>query len=101
MFDIGFAEMALIALIALLVLGPERLPLVARKLGLIMGKSRRMFNKFQQEFMRETNEIERQVQSQILAVKETVKETEEEFEKLITEEYKDEDFSDKSEEQVD
>ncbi len=98
MFDIGFAEMALIALIALLVLGPERLPLVARKLGAIMGKSRRMFNKFQQEFMRETNEIERQVQTQLLAVKDTVKQTEEEFEKLITEEYKDPDFTDESEE---
>ena len=98
MFDIGFAEMTLIALIALLVLGPERLPLVARKLGSIFGQSRRMFNKYQQEFMRKTNEMERQVQSQLLAVKETVKETEEEFEKLITEEYKDEYFSDESEE---
>lgn len=38
MFDVGFAELLLLSLIALLVLGPERLPRVARTLG---GLSRR------------------------------------------------------------
>ena len=33
MFDIGFAELLLLSLIGLLVLGPERLPRVARTLG--------------------------------------------------------------------
>ena len=37
MFDVGFAELFLLALIGLLVLGPERLPAVARKLGSWIG----------------------------------------------------------------
>jgi len=90
MFDIGFTEMAVIAVIALVVLGPERLPVVARKVGKIFGYSRRMFAKFQQEIMQETRDIERKIQSQVLAVKQTVEQTESEFEKLITEEYVDE-----------
>jgi len=41
MFDIGFWELLLIAVVALLVIGPERLPGVARKTGLWVGKMRR------------------------------------------------------------
>ena len=41
MFDIGFSEMLLIGLIALIVLGPKRLPEVARSAGLWAGKLRR------------------------------------------------------------
>lgn len=40
MFDIGFAEIFLLSLIGLLVLGPERLPAVARTLGGLMRKAR-------------------------------------------------------------
>lgn len=40
MFDIGFWELALIAVIGLIVLGPERLPAVARTLGLWAGRAR-------------------------------------------------------------
>ncbi len=40
MFDVGFAELFLLALIGLLVLGPERLPGVARTLGGFMRKAR-------------------------------------------------------------
>jgi sec-independent protein translocase protein TatB len=41
MFDIGFSEMGLIAVVALMVLGPERLPRVARQMGQWMGKLQR------------------------------------------------------------
>ncbi len=41
MFDIGFWELALIGVIALLVVGPERLPALARKVGLWVGRMRR------------------------------------------------------------
>ena len=40
MFDIGFFELILIGIVALLVIGPERLPGVARKAGLWVGKMR-------------------------------------------------------------
>ena len=41
MFDIGFSEMLVLAVVALVVLGPERLPKVARQAGAWMGKLRR------------------------------------------------------------
>ncbi len=44
MFDIGFFEIGLIAVIALLILGPERLPGVARKAGMWIGKMKSMVN---------------------------------------------------------
>lgn len=40
MFDIGFLELCLIGVIALLVIGPEKLPRVARTVGLWLGKAR-------------------------------------------------------------
>ena len=40
MFDIGFFELILIAIVALLVIGPERLPHVAKSAGLWIGKMR-------------------------------------------------------------
>lgn len=40
MFDIGFSELFLLAVVGLLVLGPERLPQVARTLGALMRKAR-------------------------------------------------------------
>jgi sec-independent protein translocase protein TatB len=41
MFDIGFWELCLIGVVALLILGPERLPTVARTAGLWVGRARR------------------------------------------------------------
>ncbi len=41
MFDVGFWELGLIALVALIVIGPERLPKVARTVGLWLGRGRR------------------------------------------------------------
>ncbi|MET0066091.1 MAG: Sec-independent protein translocase protein TatB [Candidatus Thiodiazotropha sp.] len=41
MFDVGFWELGLIALVALIVIGPERLPKVARTAGLWLGRGRR------------------------------------------------------------
>lgn len=42
MFDVGLSELAVIFVVGLLVLGPERLPQVARQLGQWAGKARRM-----------------------------------------------------------
>ena len=44
MFDIGFSEMIVIAIIALVVLGPEKLPRVARTAGHLVGRMQRYVN---------------------------------------------------------
>lgn len=49
MFDIGFLELALIGIVALLVLGPERLPKAARTMGLWIGKIKRSVSGMQRE----------------------------------------------------
>jgi sec-independent protein translocase protein TatB len=41
MFDIGFTELLVIGLVALIVIGPERLPRVARTLGILAGRLQR------------------------------------------------------------
>jgi sec-independent protein translocase protein TatB len=41
MFDIGFSELVVIAVVALIVIGPERLPKVARTAGILLGRLRR------------------------------------------------------------
>lgn len=44
MFDIGFLEIIVILIIALLVIGPERMPEVARKIGQFVGKTKRFIH---------------------------------------------------------
>lgn len=53
MFDIGFAELTLIFIIGLVVLGPERLPTVARTIGHWLGRARSTFNNLKNELERE------------------------------------------------
>ena len=53
MFDIGFGEIILISVIALLVAGPERLPGMLRTLGVWFSRVRRMVNSVKNEFERE------------------------------------------------
>jgi sec-independent protein translocase protein TatB len=44
MFDISFTELLVIGVIALIVIGPERLPKVARTMGLLFGRAQRYVN---------------------------------------------------------
>ena len=53
MFDIGFWELCLIAVVALLILGPERLPTAARTAGKWIGKIRGMVANVKSEIDRE------------------------------------------------
>lgn len=53
MFDIGFTELLVVFIVALLVVGPERLPMVARKFGLYVGKLRRSFQSIKDEVEQE------------------------------------------------
>ena len=53
MFDIGFSEMMVIAVLALIVIGPERLPKVARTLGHLAGRLRRYVEDVKADISRE------------------------------------------------
>ena len=53
MFDIGFAELLLVGLVALIVFGPERLPGAARTAGLWIGRLKRSFSAIKAEVERE------------------------------------------------
>ncbi len=66
MFGISFSELLLVALIALLVLGPERLPGAARTAGLWIGRIKRSFNAIKTEVEREigADEIRRQLHNE-------------------------------------
>lgn len=59
MFDIGFIELLICGIIALLVLGPERLPTAARAAGRWIGGARRMVGQF-------TSELDRQLKAEEL-----------------------------------
>ncbi|PIE44187.1 MAG: twin-arginine translocase subunit TatB [Gammaproteobacteria bacterium] len=59
MFDIGFLELVLLGIVALLVLGPEKLPHAARTAGQWVGTARRMVN-------RVTREIDQEIKTQEL-----------------------------------
>ncbi len=49
MFDIGFWEFALIGVITLIVVGPEKMPAIARKAGKYAGKAKRFMAKIQED----------------------------------------------------
>jgi sec-independent protein translocase protein TatB len=58
MFEVGFSEMLLIALVALLVLGPNKLPKLARDVGRWAGRARQMVRQMQDQLDHETRVTE-------------------------------------------
>jgi sec-independent protein translocase protein TatB len=68
MFDIGFSEIVVIAVVALIVIGPERLPKAARTLGHLFGRLQRYVNDVKADINREMEldelrKLQQQVQS--------------------------------------
>ncbi len=63
MFDIGFLELVIIAVIALVVLGPERLPVAIKTTAIWVGRIKRSFQGIREEIERELNvdEIRREI----------------------------------------
>ncbi len=66
MFDIGFWELTIIGVVALLVIGPERLPRVARTTGLWLGRARRFVSSVKADIDREiaTDELKKALTKQ-------------------------------------
>jgi sec-independent protein translocase protein TatB len=66
MFDIGFSEIVVIGVVALVVIGPEKLPKVARTLGHMFGRLQRYVNEVKADINREIELDElRKLQSQV------------------------------------
>jgi sec-independent protein translocase protein TatB len=83
MFDIGFSELVMIGLVSLIVIGPERLPKVARIAGYWIGKSRSMIasvkaeihQEFQQEELRQLLKEQMDLQELHAVINETTNAT--------------------------
>lgn len=82
MFDIGFQELGILFIIGLLVLGPERLPRVARTLGAYVSKARRTWNTVRRDIENElaTEDLKRHARESL----ETVRNAGKDFEKSVT-----------------
>ena len=71
MFNVGLFEIILISVVALLVLGPERLPGAVRTIGLWVGRLRRSFNNIRREIEQEigADDIRRQLRNEAIMEK--------------------------------
>jgi sec-independent protein translocase protein TatB len=94
MFDIGFSELMVIAVVALVVIGPERLPRVARTLGHLFGRLQRYVNDVKADINREIeldelrkfkNEFEQAAHSVEADIKDQVKQAESSLENIASE----------------
>lgn len=62
MFNLGFSELILLGIIALIFIGPQQLPEVARSIGRLLNELKRATNDFQDTF---TNPIKDEIQNRI------------------------------------
>lgn len=74
MFEIGFSELVMVGLVSLLVIGPERLPKVARLAGFWLGKTRNMVATVKEEIKQELEAEEiRQIMKEQADIKQEFK----------------------------
>jgi|GEM_PF-283472 len=102
MFDIAFTELMIAAVIALLVVGPQRLPKMARQVGAWAGKLQRYVNDVKRDInkqidleeMRELKtEVSSAAQSMEKSIKDTMDETQKDFDE-ISDSFSDNPFDD-------
>jgi sec-independent protein translocase protein TatB len=76
MFDIGFSEILVVGVVALIVIGPERLPKVARTLGHMFGRLQRYVNEVKADINREMELDElRKLQSEVQSAARSIEES--------------------------
>ncbi|QMV75178.1 Sec-independent protein translocase subunit TatB [Comamonas piscis] len=88
MFDLGISKMALIGAVALIVIGPEKLPRVARTVGTLLGKAQRYVNDVKSEVNRsmeldELRKMKDNVESAARDVENTIRTNSSDFEKNL------------------
>lgn len=82
MFDIGFSELLLCFVVALVVLGPQKLAVVARSLGLWTGRARAYVRNLTAELERETGGASRELSEAARALREDARQAEDELRTL-------------------
>lgn len=84
MFDIGFSELLLLAAIALIVLGPEKLPHAARMAGAWYGRIRRTISSIQHEIEQEVSalEIKQRMESELAKIRQAETELRDQMNKI-------------------
>lgn len=92
MFDVSFSELMVIAVVALIVIGPEKLPKVARTLGALTGRMQRYVAQVKEEVNREVRFQELQQLQQ--EIKETATKTQANFQRKADALTQDLDFDD-------
>ncbi|WP_025871658.1 Sec-independent protein translocase protein TatB [Methylobacillus glycogenes] len=80
MFDIAFSELVVIGVVALIVIGPEKLPKVARTVGLLLGRVQRYINGVKSDISRELRfeelqRLQQEVQQGIRQAESTIHQT--------------------------
>ncbi len=89
MFDIGFSELLVIGVVALIVIGPEKLPRVARTVGTLLGKAQRYVADVKAEVNRsmeldELKKMKDSVTSAAHEVQSSMREVGSEFERSVS-----------------
>ena len=77
MFDVSFSELVVVAVVALIVIGPEKLPKVARTLGALAGRMQRYVAQVKEEVNREVRfdelqKLQQEIQGNITKAKDTI-----------------------------
>jgi sec-independent protein translocase protein TatB len=90
MFDVSFSELMLIGVIALIVIGPERLPKVARTIGHLVGRAQRYVSDVKTDIQREMdldelNNLKGQMQEAAQSVKSSMQDATESLRKPLDE----------------
>ena len=94
MIDLGLSKLALIGVVALVVIGPERLPKVARMAGTLFGRAQRYINEVKSEVSREIEleelrKMQQEMQTAASEVEKTIAENVQSLEKGVTEAWQD------------
>lgn len=88
MFGVNFSELMVILVVALIVIGPERLPKVARTMGLLWARAQRYINGIKSDIAREMaveefRLLQQKVQQEVMGAEQSVRQTTQSIEQQV------------------